>query len=166
MQSAVTSLRVRHRSSTVLKGLVKLADPALLVPSCAHNVQAGRSLTFDQRFPPNSTEEDVRIRFVYGDSAKPICHIPSSKSYSSSAEFSGGSFNVSATPSDSRQDKEAADDVDDRIMLLEASLSFVVSSLCSWLASSAVCCVVAEVKATFLMFCIYFRVTKDGQMQP
>ena len=131
MQSAVTSLRGRHRSSTVLKALVRLADPALSVSSCAHNVQAGQSLSFDQRFPPNLTEEDVRLRFGYGHSAKPMCHIPSDRNYSSSAEFSGGSFTVSTTPSENRQDKEAADDVDDKIMLLEASLSFVVSSLCA-----------------------------------
>ena len=145
MQSAVTCLRGRHRSS-VLRALVKLADPALSVPSCAHNVQAGRSLSFDQRFAPNLTEEDVKFRLVSGDSAKPIRHILSGRHHSSSAEFSGGSFKVSASPSEDRQNDEAADVVDDKVMLLEASLSFVVSSLCSWLVGSAVCSIFAEVK--------------------
>ena len=131
MQSAVTCLRNRHRSSAVLQALVKLADPALSVPSCAHQVQEGRSLSVDQGFAPNLTKEDSKLRLVTGTTAKPICYTRSDKHYSSSAEFTGGSFKVSATPTEDRQDDEAADDVDDKVMLLEASLNFVVSSLCS-----------------------------------
>ena len=132
MHSVVTCLRGQHQS-TVLKALVKLADPALTIPSCAHNIQAGRSVCFGLRFAPNLNREDVGLRLVPGDPARPICHVPSGKHYSSSAEFSGGSFKVSATPGEDRQDDEAADDVDDKVLLLEASLSFVVRSLCSWL---------------------------------
>lgn len=50
-----------------------------------------------------------------------------SRRYSSSAEFSGGSFNVSSSASQSEhQQHDPADDaIDDRILLLEASLNFV-----------------------------------------
>ena len=144
MQPVVTCLRSRHRSSAVLKALVRLADPAVSVTAQAHSEQAGQSLCFDQRPAPSSIKGDLRSRRVSGDSAQLICHVPSGRLFSSSAEFSAGSFKVSDTPGEDKQDKEAADAIDDKEMLLEASLSFVVSSLCCWVVGNVVCSVRAS----------------------
>lgn len=153
MQSVVSCLRSRHRSSAVLTALVRLADPAVSVTAHAHSEQAGRSLCFDQRLAPNSRKGDLRSRLVSGDSAKLICHVTSGSHFSSSAEFSAGSFKATATPGEDRQEEEAADDIDDKAMLLEASLSFVVSSLCSWLVGNVVCSTLVELTATCGFLC-------------
>lgn len=130
MQSAVNCLRTRHRSSTVLTALVRLTDPAAPGGSCAHSDQVGWSLCLDQRIAQDLAKENLRLRLVSHNSARHTCDLARGKQFSSSAEFSGGSFNVSSSASlgEDRQDDRADDDIDDKVMLLEASLNFVVSS--------------------------------------
>lgn len=132
MQSAVTGLRNRHRSSSILVALVRITGSAAPLTSGARPDQSGRG--YAQR-PRELTEQNPRSRSVLLTAASATSAGPAGRHYSSSAEFSGGAFNVSrsASQSEHQQTDHADDDIDDKVLLLEASLKFVVSFSSSWL---------------------------------
>ena len=126
MQSAVTGLRSRHRSSSVLFALVRFTESAVPLNFCAHTDQSGQGYA---KRTPEVTESTPTLLTVLPNCASTIRPGPTTKHYSSSAEFSGGSFTVSSSASQSEQqhNEHSEEDIDDKILLLEASLKFVVS---------------------------------------
>lgn len=155
MQPAISGLRSRSQSKAVLATFLRLTDSAR-TKSCVVIDQSGGFAT------PELTET-TRFGLVPRISVSAVRQEYSSRRYGSSAEFSGGSFNVSSSASESEhQQRDPADDaVNDRVLLLEASLNFVVSYPIS---AGAICKVVAELLHPDCSHT--FRVIKGGQMQP
>ncbi|KAL3132588.1 hypothetical protein ABBQ32_009122 [Trebouxia sp. C0010 RCD-2024] len=119
MQPAISGLRSRSQSKAVLATFLRLTDSAR-TKSCVVIDQSGGFAT------PELTET-TRFGLVPRISVSAVRQEYSSRRYGSSAEFSGGSFNVSSSASESEhQQRDPADDaVNDRVLLLEASLNFV-----------------------------------------
>lgn len=154
MQPAITGLRSRHQSKAVLATFLRLTDSAR-TKSCAVIDQSGGAA-------PELTET-TSFRLVPRIPVSAARREHFSRRYSSSAEFSGGSFNVSSSASQSEhQQHDPADDaIDDRILLLEASLNFVVSFP---IGAGALCKIVAAVLQPDCSRAL--RVIKGGLMQP
>ena len=127
MQSAAIRLQSRQRAPSVLAVCERLFNCTVSTSAGTSSGRVGQSL-FDQQ--PVSGFIEKAFKYCpapHQTSAKDCFAIPR-KAFTSSAEFSGGRFKVSspASKQDDRHNGASEDDIDDRVILLEASLKFVV----------------------------------------
>lgn len=127
MQSAAIRLQLRQRAASLLAACERLINCTASIPCCTSSGRVGQSL-FDQQPVSGSTQATVSDRSAFHRASGKGRLVPLYKAFTSSAEFSGGKFKVSspASQEDDRHSGAAEVDIDDRVILLEASLGFVV----------------------------------------
>ena len=160
MRSAASRLRSRQSASSLLCCCLRSTDASVSAVSCADTARLGQCV-HDQPLALACTSV---ASTAYTSAQHAIGSCPKtqfSHSFTSSAEFSGGRFKVSGSASHSDQgpDKAAEEDTDERLMLLEASLAYVVSESSRPAHCTSICCK--------LSYCSRitpgFRLTKAGQ---
>ncbi len=127
MQSVATHLRQQRRSIFKLAQLARVVDSSGPADSSS-TVNPDRDSSdqwrrYSQPYHSGAVSSHVYTRLVdIRNSPQPVL----AQTFATTAEFSGGSFNVTSSSPESRENQQTKEDIDDKELLLESALQFVV----------------------------------------